>query len=423
MASPREPINPTLCASGVLGGAITFTLLDTHAPTWVSIALFTLFLIGFLWVNLASTQGAGSRSKTLAIGAQLLAFGAVSFLSSDSLSCVLLVIIAGQLPFLFSMRQSAFILLAGNLVAYLTQAYYWQHSWQSLLIVGLLYLAFQLFSLSVSRNVVSEREARQQLELKNAELAATQALLEQSIRQSERQKLSRDLHDICGHQLTALALNLEYLSHQAEAPLKQGLVETRQVAKDLLAEIRAVVRADRSRTQLDLVSVLEKMLGRLPSKDIHFSHSIEGIAIPASVAEAALRICQEGLTNAIRHGLGDIRLGLSKYQSPLGQSGSLQIEISNRCRSLKPGLNFAQSADSTGFGVQSMQERAKALGGTLEAGPSASRWRLLAILPLAEMALVEVALAETALVETGLTPTTAESATPINTAQVERMLP
>src|SRR3546814_9388876 len=51
--------------------------------------------------------------------------------------------------------------------------------------------------------------AREDQRRLNAELRATRALLAESARVNERTRISRELHDLLGHHLTALSLNLE----------------------------------------------------------------------------------------------------------------------------------------------------------------------------------------------------------------------
>jgi signal transduction histidine kinase len=55
-----------------------------------------------------------------------------------------------------------------------------------------------------------QREVQRRL---NSELRATRALLAESSRIAERMRIARDLHDLIGHHLTALSLNLEVASH------------------------------------------------------------------------------------------------------------------------------------------------------------------------------------------------------------------
>ncbi|MGI2259068.1 sensor histidine kinase [Shewanella sp. GXUN23E] len=363
-----DSFNLPLCVSGVLGAMITFLLVDIGiALIWQGL-LLAVFLAGFMWVNLSDWLKASPRSRLLAVLCQLGVYLTVILLSGNQMSSILLVIVAGQLPFIFSLPISLAILLIVNLLVWGLQLRIWPYAALELMAGNLLYLAFALFSLSVSRNVVQEKRARQALQLKNAELAATQALLEQSVRQSERRLLSRELHDICGHQLTALSLNLDYLAQQAPEPLKAGLLDTRQVARDLLEQIRKVVRDERSAAQLDLAAVLTQMVGRLKNSPVLLTHSFDGSAVPPKVAEAALRICQEGVTNAIKHGRGNVSLSVST------ESGWLRIAIQNTC--------LRRNHLGSGMGLASMKERAHALGGNFAVQCEKGRWRLDAALPL-----------------------------------------
>src|SRR5271170_45238 len=68
----------------------------------------------------------------------------------------------------------------------------------------------------------------------NAELRATQALLAESAAQAERTRISRELHDAWGHDLTALSLQLEYASHVSPELGRASAIEARDLAKSLL---------------------------------------------------------------------------------------------------------------------------------------------------------------------------------------------
>ena len=69
-------------------------------------------------------------------------------------------------------------------------------SYLDTLLQSSLFIAFELFAFAASRLAVNEALANKRLTLMNAELVSTRALLSDSIRQSERLKISRDLHDI-----------------------------------------------------------------------------------------------------------------------------------------------------------------------------------------------------------------------------------
>ena len=61
-----------------------------------------------------------------------------------------------------------------------------------------------------------QAEAREEQRRLNSELRATRALLAESTRLTERMRISRELHDLLGHHLTALSLNLEVATHLSE---------------------------------------------------------------------------------------------------------------------------------------------------------------------------------------------------------------
>src|SRR3546814_12823550 len=79
---------------------------------------------------------------------------------------------------------------------------------QSALYVG--FSSFVFVTGLVAKQQVEARDEQRQL---NSELRATRALLAESSRLSERMRISRELHDLLGHHLTALSLNLEVATH------------------------------------------------------------------------------------------------------------------------------------------------------------------------------------------------------------------
>ena len=80
------------------------------------------------------------------------------------------------------------------------------------------YSGFQIFAALTSWYARRAHEIAGQLRETNAHLVATRSLLEESARDHERLRLSRELHDVAGHKLTALKLNLTALQREANAP-------------------------------------------------------------------------------------------------------------------------------------------------------------------------------------------------------------
>src|SRR5690606_6153939 len=106
--------------------------------------------------------------------------------------------------------------------------------------------------------------------------------------------------------------------------------------------------------------------------------------LPAAVDQAAYRIVQEALANALRHGGGGpVEVTLDH------DAGALRIEVANDVAARPVATSGTScgtvpSEGSSGVGLLTMRERAEALGGTFHAGPDGDRWRVRAAIPTEE---------------------------------------
>ena len=75
----------------------------------------------------------------------------------------------------------------------------------------------------------------------NAELRATQQLVVDSSKIAERMRIARELHDLLGHHLTGLSLNLEVASHLTQGQTQEHIQTAQSVTKLLLEDVREVV--------------------------------------------------------------------------------------------------------------------------------------------------------------------------------------
>jgi signal transduction histidine kinase len=141
---------------------------------------------------------------------------------------------------------------------------------------------------------------REELGVANAELAAAQGRLAETSKVEERLRISRDLHDLVGHQLSALAVNLEVASHLAEGPASEPVARSRVIAKDLLSDVRQVVgrlREPRARLGRALADLAVAVPTPRVVLDVHGDLDELG----EDEAEVVLRCVQELITNAMRH--------------------------------------------------------------------------------------------------------------------------
>jgi signal transduction histidine kinase len=126
---------------------------------------------------------------------------------------------------------------------------------------SLLYAGFQASCSSPAWSPGSRRRRARSNAGWNAELRATRALLAESARVNERTRISRELHDLLGHHLTALSLNLEVAGHLSEGRVKEHVQQAHTLARLLLTDVREAVSQLREGGAIDLGAAL-RPLGR-----------------------------------------------------------------------------------------------------------------------------------------------------------------
>ncbi|MDP9793681.1 signal transduction histidine kinase [Catenuloplanes nepalensis] len=164
-------------------------------------------------------------------------------------------------------------------------------------VTGVLYLLLQVAS---ALGVLGQRraeESNRRLSAAHTELRAAGVLLAESSRADERLRIARELHDLLGHQLTVLTLELETATHRADPA--EHVARANQVARALLADVRATMGELRRRAP-DLRGTLERIVADLPAPAVHLSIGADVRTDEARTA-ALIRCVQEVVTNAIRH--------------------------------------------------------------------------------------------------------------------------
>jgi len=212
---------------------------------------------------------------------------------------------------------------------------------------------FQLFAISAAHLARSEALARERLAHANAELKATQALLTESARMGERLRISRDLHDVMGHHLTSLHVHLDVAARTAEGQSASHLAQARDIAGELLGEVRKVVRQVRV-LPVDLHATLLALAQGAADLDVQLVLPEALAALDAPRADALLRCVQELITNTRRHACAR-QLSIAITQA---SNGEIQLMASDD--GVGAGADVAE-----GQGLAGMRERFEALGGWL----------------------------------------------------------
>lgn len=216
-----------------------------------------------------------------------------------------------------------------------------------------------------------ERRSRQALAAKHAELLATQVLLADTIRESERMRIARDLHDFTGHHLTALKLHLDLARRKAGEQADASLLTAHELSRDLLAQVRAVVAAERAAAGVDLRLALERLCAGIPQPTITLRVAADLPSPAPAVAHAVFCCVQEALSNVVRH----------------ANAARMAIDIALRDGWLHAVIEddgAGRGAAPEGNGLRGMRERLALLGGVLEAADLPQRgFGLRLALPLA----------------------------------------
>lgn len=212
----------------------------------------------------------------------------------------LVVIVLSQMAGLYVPRVLLAIYLASILLLYGVIERLWgiQTPW----VIVLIYASFSLFAMMTTWYAVSAQHSRDELAQTNAELLTTRSLLAESARDAERLRLSRELHDIAGHKLTALKLNLAALARDPPRSDPAAIALCAQLADELLADIRGVVQQMRAHDGMDLRAALQALAAPFPRPRAHLQIAADARVASLAQAEAVLRAVQEALTNAARHG-------------------------------------------------------------------------------------------------------------------------
>lgn len=216
---------------------------------------------------------------------------------------------------------------------------------------AVVYPGFQAFGAMVVLAARREAEARQELAETHAELRSTVAMLETASRDAERMRIARDLHDVVGHKLTALALELEVSTHLVpEGEPAAHVARARSVAKELLDDVRGAV-AQMRLTSEDLRPALVELARNAPGLDVAIDVE-PSLKVTGDRAQAIVRCVQEAITNTLRH----------------GDASSLDVTVATDraevlVRAADDGCGTTRIVP--GNGLTGMRERLESLGGTL----------------------------------------------------------
>ncbi|MFE6747120.1 sensor histidine kinase [Kitasatospora purpeofusca] len=204
---------------------------------------------------------------------------------------------------------------------------------------------------------------------------------------AERNRLARELHDSVGHALSAVGIQASAAARVLRTDPEfaaEALAAIEETARSAVAELDAVLgllreeerggAATAGPTLAGLDDLLRQLARTGVTVDAELAPGLD--RLPPGFSRESYRIVQEGLTNVLRHaGPAPARLRISLTGE------RVRIELTSPLDRLRPSR---PGRPGGGRGLRGIGERAAALGGDCEAGPTddGTMWRLAVRLPV-----------------------------------------
>jgi signal transduction histidine kinase len=319
------------------------------------------FLFGacYLWL----TRSLGVRkvriSDFLLLGLLTASAIAVSYYSVSGLGSILLMVTACVLPWLLPLPVAVVWLFASQFAVVPVFMGGFKFPLVDALLQSGLYVGLSGFVFVTSLVARQQAQAREEQRRLNSELRATRALLAESARVNERTRISRELHDLLGHHLTALSLNLEVAGHLVHGKAQEHVIQAHTLARLLLSDVREAVSRLRDDDAIDMAATLLPLADNVPGLEIAMEMPSPFLLDDPERAHVLLRCTQEIITNAVRHAHArQLRLC---YQID-GRTVRLQARDDGR---------GSESSPQAGNGLRGIRERLAAYGGNVDIVTSA----------------------------------------------------
>jgi PAS domain S-box-containing protein len=217
--------------------------------------------------------------------------------------------------------------------------------------------------LETNRDVTERKRAEHALEELAGRLIHAQ--------EEERRRIGRELHDHISQTLGVLTIKIDQLRANGEIPpgLEEALAELRRDTSEITDDVHRLSHRLHSSTldYLGLVPALQKLVSEFSERhgiSITFAHASLPQSLPSDDALCLFRVAEESLTNIVKH----------------SQSRSASIHVAGApdgihltVQDAGEGFDVTGAASKAGLGFVSMQERLRALRGTIHVDSAPSR--------------------------------------------------
>lgn len=215
----------------------------------------------------------------------------------------------------------------------------------------------------ILRDITERKRAEQELRMSRVYLRNLYDNL-QTIREEERKRIARELHDDLGQTLGAVRIDLTLLRNELPTDMPELEKSAALIDTLLLSAITSVRRISsdlrpRPLDDLGLVPALQMLAGEFSQRHnivCDVSAPSDDVPLPDDIASPLFRMVQESLNNVVKHAdATHVRIELSLNENIL----SLTVADNGK------GLRAADTQKADSFGLIGMRERAWAMGGSL----------------------------------------------------------
>jgi signal transduction histidine kinase len=280
---------------------------------------------------------------------------AIAWFSHSGISGILFLVVAGVVPWVLPLWPgAAWVSLQNFTLVPVIVARLENYTIGDAFLQCTLFVGGSVFTYVTSLIAKQQADSREEQRRLNSELRATRTLLTESSRIAERVRISRELHDLVGHHLTALSLNLEVASHLVSGTAQEHVRQAQTVAKLLLSDVREVVSQLREDDNIDLTDALKTLTEGVPGLAIHLDLPPRFAVDDPLRAQVLLRCAQEIITNTVRHaGAQNLWLRCERTEAN---------ELAIHARDDGRGSDSVKQ----GNGLTGMRERLAQVGGRLD---------------------------------------------------------
>lgn len=226
-------------------------------------------------------------------------------------------------------------------------------------------------------DITERKEAEEQVKTSREQLRELSQHLE-FVREEERTKLAGEIHDELGQLLTGLKIDVSWMARRLPKGEK-SLAEKTRTMNELIDEAVQTVKRISSELRpgvldhLGLTAAIEWQAQELAERteiSFEFKSSPKEIVLDGGRSTTIFRICQEALTNVIRHAdASKVKIALRK------EPGRIVLRINDNGKGIEEG----QLSDSKAFGLISMRERARSWGGDVKINGSPGKGTVVAV--------------------------------------------